>query len=57
MNKPSFEELKLKIKSCKTRKELDNLRLPLLKFVDDGGAVDEFYKLQKMFITRKRVTK
>jgi hypothetical protein len=51
----TFDELKKKIKACKTHAELDELRLPLVRFVPEGGEVDDFYKLQKMFRSQKVV--
>jgi hypothetical protein len=49
----TFDVLKQAIKNCKTKIELDNLRLSILEFVPLGGTVDDFYKLQKLFRTQK----
>ena len=50
---PSFEELKQSIRECKTKSELDELRLPLVQHPKSDGTVNEFYKLQKLFRTQK----
>ena len=50
---PNFEELKQSIRECKTKQELDEMRLPLVRHPKNGGTVDEFYKLQKLFRTQK----
>ena len=52
----TFDELAKKIKTCKTKAELDDLRLPLVRFVPEGGDVQDFYKLQKMFRAQKVVS-
>lgn len=49
----TFDELKQKVKACKSKAELDDMRLPLVQFVPQGGSVEDFYKLQKMFKTQK----
>ena len=49
----TFDELKQGIKACKTKDELDEMRLPIVRFVPDGGSTDDFYKLQKIFRTQK----
>ena len=50
----NFNELELKIRTCKTKEELDDLRMLLVEFVPKKrGSVDEFYKLQKTFRTQK----
>ena len=49
----SYEELKQSIRGCKTKQELDNMRLPLVQHPKSGGTVEEFYKLQKLFRTQK----
>jgi len=51
----TFDELARKIKACKTKAELDELRLPIVQFVPEGGEVEDFYKLQKMFRAQKVV--
>ena len=50
----TFKELKEKIKACKTRKELDALRPEMLVFVPNGGDVNDFEKLQRIFHNQKR---
>jgi hypothetical protein len=49
----SFEELRQSIRGCKTKQELDEMRLPLVRHPKSGGTIDEFYKLQKVFRTQK----
>ena len=54
----ALDDLKLKIKQCKTKKELDNLRLPIIQFARTSeGLPDGFYQLQKIFKTQKRKVK
>ncbi len=48
---PRFEELRQSIRECRTKQELDEIRLPLVQHPKRGGTVDEFYKLQKLFRT------
>ena len=48
-----FEDLKQGIKNCKTKQELDEMRMPLVQHPRKGGTVDEFYSLQKVFRTQK----
>ncbi len=50
---PRFEELRQSIRECRTKQELDEIRLPLVQHPKKGGTVDEFYKLQKLFRTQK----
>lgn len=50
----NFKEMKSKIRNCKTKSELDDLRMPMVEFVPKKhGNVEEFYKLQKTFRTQK----
>lgn len=49
----TFEELKENIRKCKTKQELDEMRMPLVKFPKNDGTVEDFYKLQKIFRTQK----
>ncbi len=48
-----FDKLLEGILKCKTKDELDEMRMPLVRFVPSGGSVDDFYKLQKKFRTQK----
>lgn len=48
-----FEKLKQNIRKCKTKQELDETRIPLVQFPMNGGTVEGFYKLQKLFRTQK----
>ena len=48
-----FDKLKNGIRKCKTKQDLDEMRLPLVRFVPNGGTVEGFYKLQKLFRTQK----
>jgi len=50
---PNFEELRQSIRECRTKEELDEMRLPLVQHPHNVGTVDEFYKLQKLFRTQK----
>lgn len=50
----NFEELKQSIRKCKNKQELDEMRLPLIQFPNkNGGTVEGFHKLQKLFRTQK----
>lgn len=51
MNK--YEEIVKDIRKCKTKQELDGMRMPLVKYPNNGGTIEEFYKLQKLFRTQK----
>ncbi len=48
-----FNELSENIRKCKNKIELDDMRMPLVRFVPNGGSVDDFYKLQKLFRKQK----
>ncbi len=47
------EEIEKDIRRCKTKQELDEMRLPLVQYPKNGGTIEEFYKLQKLFRTQK----
>jgi len=49
----TFNELKQKLLACKTKAELDAMRLPIVAHVNSGGTAEEFEKLQAIFKTKK----
>ena len=48
-----YEKIENNIIKCKTRQELDEMRMPLVKYPNNGGSSKEFYKLQKLFRKQK----
>jgi len=45
-------EIEEKIKSCKSIPELDNLRIDVVKAMQNDGG-NKFYSIQKVFIKQK----